>query len=394
MARILATLFFATTLVLATALAGTWWFTYQLMQSTNPPPPEPLPAVLPNPQVSPLQVHYQLDLPGRGEIFPALAASNAIDYWPVAVLTISNTSDRPVLQTISAEIPEWSRRSTKTLIVGPRETRVVHINPELLPQAYQNAEIRRALLELRATSPGNQSGFDQTRPVFLHAVSDLYWGSKFANAQFIARWVTPHDPAVIRLVSSARNYIPAGRLAGYRLPGNAPDRVTAQVRNQARAVFEAMRHIGISYVDSLFTFGNFTGEAQRVRLPRETLSLSSANCVDVSVAFASAMENLGMDPVIVIVPGHAFAGVRVAPESRQILYLDLTVLPEGSFERAISRAEYWLKKTPANRELVIDIAAARALGIYPIPLPVQAHSATPKAFQHEASKKHLSDHSG
>jgi hypothetical protein len=381
MARILATLFFATTVVLATALAGTWWFTYQLMKSSNPPPPEPLPAVLPSPQVSPLQVRYQLDLPGRGEIFPALAASNAVDYWPVAVLTISNTSDRPVLQTISAEIPEWSRRSTKTLIVGPRETRVVHINPELLPQAYQNTEFRRALLELRATSPGNHSGFDQTRPVFLHAVSDLYWGSKFANAQFIARWVTPHDPAVIRLVSSARNYIPAGRLAGYRLPGNAPDRMTAQVRNEARAVFEAMRHVGISYVDSLFTFGNFTGEAQRVRLPRETLSLSSANCVDVSVAFASAMENLGMDPVIVIVPGHAFAGVRVAPESREILYLDLTVLPGGSFERAISRAEYWLKKTPSNRELVIDIAAARALGIYPIPLPVQAYSENPKRSQ-------------
>src|SRR5207253_4133799 len=157
-------------------------FAFQLMQSTNPSPPEPLPVLLPSPQVSPLQVRYQVDLPGRGEIFPALASSNARDYWPVAVLTISNASDGPVLQTISAEIPEWSRRSTTSLIVGPRETRVVHINPELLPQAYQNTEIRRALLELRASAPGKQPGFDQARPVFLHAVSDLYWGNKFANA--------------------------------------------------------------------------------------------------------------------------------------------------------------------------------------------------------------------
>src|SRR5207253_2149266 len=301
MTRILAILFSATTVVLATALGATWWFAYQLMQSTNPPPPEPLPVLLPSPQVSPLQVRYQVDLPGRGEIFPALASSNARDYWPVAVLTISNASDGPVLQTISAEIPEWSRRSTTSLIVGPRETRVVHINPELLPQAYQNTEIRRALLELRA---------------------------------------------------------------------NGPERGSAQVRDEARAVFEAMRHLGISYVDSLFTFGNFSGEAQRVRLPRETLNQSSANCVDVSVAFASAMENLGMDPVIVIVPGHAFAGVRLARDARETLYLDLTVLPEGSFQRAISRAGYWLKKTPANQQLAIDISAARALGIYPIPLPL------------------------
>ena len=234
MTRILAILFSATTVVLATALGATWWFAYQLMQSTNPPPPEPLPVLLPSPQVSPLQVRYQGALPGRGEIFPALASSNARDYWPVAVLTISNASDGPVLQTISAEIPEWSRRSTTSLIVGPRETRVVHINPELLPQAYQNTEIRRALLELRASAPGKQPGFDQARPVFLHAVSDLYWGNKFANAQFIARWVTPHDLAVIRLVSSARNYVPAGRLAGYGLAGNTPERVSAPGRRRGR----------------------------------------------------------------------------------------------------------------------------------------------------------------
>ena len=126
----------------------------------------------------------------------------------------------------------------------------------------------------------------------------------------------------------------------------------------------------IAYVDSMYTFGNFTSEAERVRLPRETLQSSSANCIDVSVAFASAMENLGVDPVIVIVPGHAFTGVRLTPESRRVLYLDLTVLPDGTLARAISRADHWLKKTPPAHVLTIDVAAARALGIYPIPGPL------------------------
>jgi len=374
MARKLAVLFFVTSLLLSGALAGTWWYTYRLLQSINPAPPEPLPKLMPAAPVSPLQVRYQLDLPGRGEIFPALAASNPSDYWPVAVLSIANTSNRPLLQTISAEIPDWSRRSSKSVVIGSHETRTVYINPELLPQAYQNAEIRRALLEVRASNPENFPGYSQTRPVYLHSVSDLYWGAKFSNSQFIARWVTPHDPAVIRLVSSARKYVARGRLAGYNLAGNSPERLATQVRSEARAVFEAMRNIGISYVDSIFTFGNFTADAQRVRLPRETLMLSSANCIDVSVAFASAMENLGMDPVIVIVPGHAFTGVRLAPDSQEILYLDLTVLPGGSFERARQRAEYWLKKAPPDQVLVIDIAAARALGIYPIPEPVAQRS--------------------
>jgi hypothetical protein len=293
----------------------------------------------------------------------------------VAVLTIANTSDRPLLQTVSAEIPEWSKRFTTTLAIGARESRTVRINPELLPQAYQNSEIRRAILEVSASSPGDPSGYARACPVYLHSVSDLYWGVRFANAQFVARWVTPHDPAVIQLVASARKYVRRGRLAGYDLPrGNSPISVAAQVRSQAQAVFLAMRHLGISYVDSRYTFGNFTSETERVRLPRETLLLSGANCIDVSVAVASTMENLGIDPVIVIVPKHAFTGVRLGPDSRQILYLDLTVLPDGTFEQAIVRADYWLKKTQSAHVLAIDVAAARALGIYPIPGPVARRS--------------------
>jgi hypothetical protein len=370
-ARLLAALFLTTSLLLAAALAGTWWYTYRLLELNSPPHL----ALVPNPPASPLQVRYQLDVPGRGEIFPALAAGSPSDSWPVAILTIANMSERPLLQTVSAEIPQWSRRLTTSVLVGPRETHAVRINPELLPQAYQNTEIRRTVIEVSASSPGNPSAYNQTCPVYLHSVSDLYWGTKFANAQFVARWVTPHDPAVIQLVASARKYVWRGRLAGYDLPrGNSPTGVAAQVRSQARAVFQAMRHLSISYVDSMYTFGNFTSQAERVRLPRETLALSGANCIDVSVAFASAMENLGIDPVIVIVPGHAFTGVRLTPDSRQILYLDLTVLPDGSFEGAISRADDWLKRTPSNHVLVIDVAAARALGIYPIPEPTTRQS--------------------
>jgi hypothetical protein len=96
------------------------------------------------------------------------------------------------------------------------------------------------------------------------------------------------------------------------------------------------------------------------------LRLASANCMDVSVAFASAAENIGLQPLLVIVPGHAFAGVRLHRDSERALYLDLTVLPDGSFSAAMARANAWLKKVPAERVLVVDIAAARVLGLYPL----------------------------
>ena len=278
-----------------------------------------------------------------------------------------NTSSQPLVETVSAEIPDWSRQSVQTVNLAPNETRTLRLNPELLPQAFLNGEIRPATLEVRASILGTALGYDETRPVYLHSASDFFWGDKFANAQFIARWVTPHDPAVLQLVSSARNYVRRGRLAGYELPGNSTPAVAAQVEDEARGVFAAMEHLGISYVDSISTYGNFTSKAERVRLPSETLSADGANCIDMSVAFASAMENLGMEPVIVLVPGHAFTGVRLAPGSSQILYLDLTVTPDGTFDAAVRRAQSWLQKTPKGSESTSLISRrARAHQIYPM----------------------------
>ncbi len=367
-------MFFATTVILAAALAGSWaWFWHLSLQPVAlevPAPPHDSSAQGP---VSPLLLHYQLDLPGRGEIFPALDAAGAVDYWPLATLRIGNNSGRPVLQAVSATVPGWSRGSEQTVIVAPHETRVLRVSPELLPSAYSNQEIRRATLQVRVTSTEGEVVFAQDRPVYLHNASDLYWGKQFANAQFLARWVTPHDPSVLRLVANARSHAPRERLPGYNLPhpsaasSFSSQALAAQVRMQANAVFQELRRSRLSYVSSAYTFGSFVDQAQRIRLPRETLSLSTANCIDVSVVFASAMENLDMNPVVVIVPGHAFVGVRLAPQSQETLYLDLTVLPRGTFQQAILRAQHWLKNTAPGQVLTVDVAAARVLGIYPLP---------------------------
>ena len=87
------------------------------------------------------------------------------------------------------------------------------------------------------------------------------------------------------------------------------------------------------------------------------------------------MENLGLRPVVVIVPGHAFAGVRLGPEAQDTLYVDLTVLPRGTFPAAVARAESWLRKTPPAQVLTVDVSAARMLSIYPMPSPPAAPSA-------------------
>ena len=351
---------------LGIALAVSWSYARKLEEAVNQPlivRERTEENALP---VSPLLMRYQLELPGRGEIFPALSIGAPAEYWPVGILTMTNDSEHPVMQVVSTEVADWSLHQDQTLILGAHESREVPLSPTLLPDAYQNQEIRRASFSVRVADERGDALFAQTRPVLVHSANDIYWGQRFSNAQFVARWATPHDPAVLKVISDARRYSPNGRLAGYLNPPNIPSGLESQVRLQANAVFRALAHSGISYVSSIYTFGEHVGEAQRIRLPRETLSLNNANCMDVSVVFASAMENLGMKPVIIIIPGHAFAGVKLGEQSQQTLYVDLTVLPRGTFQQAAARAQGWLKKTPPEQVLTVDVAAARALGIYPM----------------------------
>ena len=70
-------------------------------------------------------------------------------------------------------------------MVAARTTARLTISPELLPRAYDNQEIRRANLEVGVRDPAGGSGYSQRRPVYLHSASDLFWGKRFSNAQFI-----------------------------------------------------------------------------------------------------------------------------------------------------------------------------------------------------------------
>jgi hypothetical protein len=59
--------------------------------------------------------------------------------------------------------------------------------------------------------------------------------------------------------------------------------------------------------------------------------------------------------------------VRLGHDSQKVLYLDLTVLPKGTFAAAAKRAQEWLDKNSPDEVLTVDIGAARSLGIYPMP---------------------------
>jgi hypothetical protein len=205
-----------------------------------------------------------------------------------------------------------------------------------------------------------------TLPVHLRSAEDIYWGSGFKYAPFIASWVTPHDAMIEKALAEAKIYTPDRRLPGYE-NWKSPVEQEQETLQEARAIYTAVKRMGLSYVKSSATLGGNKSTSERVRMPRVTLNSNSGNCIDAAVLYASMFENLGMEPSVVLVPGHAYVGVRVSEGSNQFLFIDAALTGRLSFPAAVTSATKGLAKQPSSAKTNILIEASRASGIFPMP---------------------------
>jgi hypothetical protein len=194
----------------------------------------------------------------------------------------------------------------------------------------------------------------------------MYWGKAFQYAPFIASWVTPHETLVESVLAQAKNYTPDRRLPGYEDWKN-PAGQEKETLLEAKAIFTALQSRGISYVRSSTTLGAHQDFSERVRMPRISLRDASANCIDAAVMYASLFENLGLDAEVIIVPGHAYAGVRVSAASPKFLAIDVALTGRTRFENAVASAQAGLAKYKPSSVTRVVITHARTAGIYPMP---------------------------
>lgn len=135
---------------------------------------------------------------------------------------------------------------------------------------------------------------------------------------------------------------------------------------------------------------SFEKSGQRIRLIDKVLNRKFGNCIDLSLLFASIIEAVDLNPIIVITSGHAFVGVwledkrfdgminldvtaltkRMAKGIKQLALIETTNLCKGNdipFSQAMDNAEKQLLADD-NFILSIDVKNTRSYGIQPLSL--------------------------
>ncbi len=125
------------------------------------------------------------------------------------------------------------------------------------------------------------------------------WPGLRAPPALLSSFVTPNHAVISQLLRRSAEKLGAP-LDGYQ--SRDPERVRAQVK----ALWDTIVSLGLAYAEPPASFEQV---GQKIRLPDQLLAEQLGCCLDLSVLFASCLEQMGLAPLIILVKGHAFPAV-------------------------------------------------------------------------------------
>ncbi len=198
-----------------------------------------------------------------------------------------------------------------------------------------------------------------------------------AKMCFYALFDPKSQPLMSGLVGPFTNKVIVNATGSYHhvvsCPSADPEYVTIErtlgeneiARDQTAAIYSALADKGMIYTT---VATDFFADSQNIKTPAESLVTNSANCIDGTLVFASALEAIGMHPHLILLPHHAFVAVEnfVGAGIEDWTFVETTLVSAGDPVTALENGfkEFW-DAFQKNEIFQIDVVAARKLGIVP-----------------------------
>ncbi|WP_263262392.1 DUF3320 domain-containing protein [Pseudomonas sp. RIT-PI-S] len=143
------------------------------------------------------------------------------------------------------------------------------------------------------------------------------WGGLSAMPELLAAFCMPNDPAVDRVLKAASQVL---RRAGKK---DGIDGYESKSRTRtwelASAIWSGVCSFQLSYA---LPPASFEQQGQKIRPPSVVLDNGVATCLDTALLFAAALEQAGLNPLLLMTKGHAFAGIWLQPQEFSQLLTD------------------------------------------------------------------------
>ena len=245
---------------------------------------------------------------------------------------------------------------------------------------------------------------DFSEPVIFHPNDQFFlWiknaaGEKIQLIDTLAAWVVPNDPALAGVVSKASDRgdaaSPKIKLVGgqdTRIFLQAAEQIDNDYLKQIEMIYTTLiKDYHVNYLNQpILDIRGGIFASQRIKYPGQTL-VNKGNCIELSVLFASILESIGINPIIVLLPrdGHCVVGWEIPGHDRKMYRLLETNHFGKDFEAVLREPVVWIQKYGLEEQfnkgivfddkgiyqdgniMILDVASVRKR-IYPSPYAVK-----------------------
>lgn len=302
----------------------------------------------------------------------------------VRKLEIANASEKPLRDlvcVVSAEPEFISRAEIPVASIDAGES-VAVLEPKISLNYAFLATLSDAAAGTLSVEIRDGNGNALLRENFpAAAYSPDQWLGKDAIPELLAAFVTPNLEVVTGLMSRVADELEHAT-GDAAIQGYQADR--KRVYEICAAIYRAVASLGIRYSNPPSSFGS---PGQRIRFADTVCRYRLGTCLDLSLLFASVMEQCMLHPAIIFHKGHAYVGchlkknyfpdvpmddlqtLRKLTELDEFLVFETTMVCSGeSFSEAETYARSRHLNVGDDFEFAVDVVRARHSGIFPLPL--------------------------
>ena len=273
--------------------------------------------------LSPVKLQVQI-LPApviMPSIYKVYANKDALEgKYSLFKMIVTNTSSRTAENVeVSCQIPNYIETSVFQKIpkIMPGQTVVVNYYPNFSDKIVEKTTSSKESVNITIKGSNIKTveesfdiqckGRNEFMYSFIPADEIRTRAENFDNMELLSCLVTPEDPVIKYLTQKIQEKLLRGEAAS--VTNSDKEGVRVMMGIYEATYLSHMVYSGTSGVPE--KIGDVSSMVQSIRLPREVITGKTGLCIELTLMYASIMMCAGMDPVIYLIPGHAFPGFRM-----------------------------------------------------------------------------------
>jgi hypothetical protein len=292
---------------------------------------------------------------------------------PFATFRMYNVTDKPVQLRVEVTVPSLSEPIGKAVTVVKGKREVLKLTPPLRAD-FKPGQLKvsqAAQLSYKITGPDGAVLYEETRKVTIEPQEMLPTSIRVHETDFrpthelAGAWITPSAKVVAGLLDAAKKRLAGGEFGGAQ----------ATSFPQVQAVWDELRSRGL-VLQRDPSVDSEGARMQKARLPAETLGAQSGNALEGCLLFATLLEALGLDAILVNLPGNMIVGWvptktdRSTPEAMKstvssplgnAYFLETTMVSAAPADAAVLRGEAELVEKIGNGSFTNGAASLTTL---------------------------------